>query len=86
MPQRQKLEEAQKDLASLDQKLKKHNAEKKKAEDDIAKATSDLGNLPAAPEARGEQRTALQAQVRDLDMQVSSELLHLPMCVPDCVA
>ena len=68
--QQSKLEHARQELASLDQKAKNAKVKLKAAEDEVAKATADLENLPPPPQGNEEQKKQLITQRRDLDMQV----------------
>lgn len=68
--QQQKLEKLRRDLANLDQKAKSAKAKLKQAEDDVTKAKADLEHLPPPPQGIEEQKERLQAQWRDLNMQV----------------
>ncbi|KAL0040483.1 hypothetical protein WJX77_008439 [Trebouxia sp. C0004] len=66
------LEEAQKDLAGLDRKVQEQAAKVKRAEEEVAKTTADLENLPPPPQGVNEKKADLQKQVRELDQQTRS--------------
>lgn len=70
MPQLEQVESAQTDLAGLDQKVKEQTVKVRRAEEEVARITAELENLPPLPEGVNEKKAELQKQWRDLDLQV----------------
>lgn len=70
--QQAKLDKARQDLANLDQKARDQRQRVQRAEENVVKAEAELENLPPPPEGHEEKKRALQAQWRDMDMQVTS--------------
>lgn len=68
--QQSKLEEKRRELANLDQKARDAKAKVKKAEDELATAAAELESLPPPPQGNEEKKKVLQAQWKELDVQV----------------
>ncbi len=82
MLQTDRLDEAQRDLAGLDRKVQEQAAKVQRAEEEVAKTTADLENLPPPPRGVNEKKADLQKQLRELDMQVTfaHHLANLVIC------
>ena len=72
--------EKRRELANLDQKARDAKAKVKKLEEELAAAAAELESLPPPPQGIEEKKKVLQAQWKDLDLQVWFDLqrcLHL---------